>query len=101
MDARVPHTSTLASLDLAVFTRQHALSNALQATAARRALLQSRDDAALAGVLGATHADMIRSATQRRASETLSRHAEQLQDLLLRPGSCMATLARLPGGKVA
>jgi hypothetical protein len=41
-----------ASLDLATLTRKHALSNALQATAARRALLKSRDDVALAGMLG-------------------------------------------------
>ena len=99
--ATAPHTGTLASLDLAIFTRKHALSNALQATAHRRALLQSRDDAQLGPLLGTTHADMIRSATHRRASETLSRHAEQLSALLLRPGSRMATLARVPGGAVS
>ena len=95
-----PHTSSLPSLDLASYTRKHAVSRVLAATATRRNLLDARDDVLLATRLGKTHEAMIHNATVRRGNEAMSRHAELLSDTFLRPGSRMATLARVEGGEV-
>jgi hypothetical protein len=87
--------------DLHALQRARAESHARSASADRRARLKSRDDATLAALLGTTHGDMLARASERRAAETVSRHAERVADLLQRPGSRMAMLARLPGGETA
>jgi len=89
------------SYDLAALQRSRAESHARSASADRRARLRARDDSTLAALLGTTHGDMLSRASDRRAVETVSRHAERVADLLQRPGSRMAMLARLSGGETA
>lgn len=89
------------SYDLYLLQRARAESHARSASAERRSRLLSRDDATLAARLGTTHGDMVARASDRRAAETVSRHAEHVAAMLQRPGSRIAALARLPGGETA